>query len=406
MGTITKNEYPVEAIKDDEFVAGASDRLTCRVIKDVNEFNTIQCFWKEKTCFPYTDIEYYRNVIVNEPEFIKPYIIVLYKDEQPVTMVIGQIVRAEFGLKAGYKVFLKADITRLEILYRGIIGLKSEATIKKILLTLKRSLKEEKVDNIFIKFIDVSSNFARITREFTNKFSTDWLKVENPHWFLKTENSFEAYLSNRTRKQRSNIRRSHKKLENELGIRNISVLLYNKPDDIDIILQDIESVASKTYQRAIKVGSKLDNKTRTRTLFELQNDWLHCWILYHKGRPIAYVNGIVYKDHFLGVSTGYLCEYNSVNPGLYLVTECVKYFHENETVRFFDFGFGHAEYKKNYASILINESNINIYAQTLKGIYLLFGTLFNRSLILLYHKCNDKIVWIRKLKRFWRKKLV
>ena len=382
-----------------------SKHFKFRVFSNVEEIKSLKDFWKSKQWQHYTDFDYYINIVVKEKGILRPYIISIYENGNPIFLLIGNILKKDFKLKLGYKSLLKIKAHSLEIMYGGILGDQSPAICKETIYILRKILAKEKIDYVFFKQLDISSNIYKAIKSYGGKLTTSRLDVPNPHIYMDLPDSFEKFLETKSSKRRHEIKRRTKKFEEDLKGR-LEFKLYRNLEDLDTIMKDTEEIASQTYQSKLGVIMNYDSDTRTKLQYELQNGRLMVFILYIDGRPIAYSTNLVYKNTFLGSKTGYLQEYYKYRPGSYLMSKTFSYLCDNTIVNKIDFGFGYAEWKRDYSTSVKIESNVSIYSLTPKGFILNWMGIFNRTTLLLYRKLAIRFQKIRRIKKKSRDKLI
>jgi len=375
-----------------------------KIIDEVTDFKSVANFWKNEQWHPYTDIEYYTNVIVNEPNFLKPFILVIYKNNRPETLVIGSIVKDKFSLQIGYKKLFKVKTKRLVILYGGILGNQSVENCTKIISILRSQVSKRKVNSIRFKYIDSEFTIFKVIKSSNRILLKDSVIRKNPHYFLSFPGCLETFLKSRTKKTRRNIKYYISRIEKAYGD-SLTVKCLKDISDYDTIINDTDSISSHTYQRKLGVGMIANEQTKERIKYELQHGRFMSYILYIKGQPVAYWNGLYYKHKVYGVATGYLPEFSKVDPGKYIFVTMINDFCKNKDIDIMDFGFGEAQYKKEYSTSEKLEANFHIYAINPKGFYLCYGRAFNTILVLLYSKLKDRIKFLNDIKKKWRLKL-
>jgi len=379
--------------------------LSFKVIDDIEDLKIVKDFWISHTCHHYTDYNYYTNIVVQEKGILKPCIIAGFENDKPKTLLIATVRENYFKLKLGYKSLLSLKTRYLEIMYNGIIGDDSPVVCRYTINFLKKILAKEKIDYIFFKQLDINSNLYKAAKKYGGIFSISRFEVRNPHLFIDIPDSYEKFLENQTSKRRHEIRRYAKRIENDFKDK-ILVKLLEEPEEIDLILKDTTEIASKTYQDKIGAAVVNDKETRERFLFELRNRRLKVFIMYLEGKPVAHWIVFLYRGTILGGTTGYLQEYNRYRPGLYLFLKMINYLCQNGKVNKLDFGFGDAQYKREFASSINIESNIFIYSVSPRGFILNFIRIFNSVSLNLYRKLSFRFEMIRRIKKKSRDNLV
>ena len=383
----------------------SSESFTFKIIDNIQEINSVKDFWISKQWHPWTDFDYYVNIVIHEKGILKPNIIVVYENKTPIFLLIGNIIVKDYKLKLGYKSIFGIKSKYLKIMYGGILGDQSPKVCRETIYFIKNILSKEKIDYVFFKELDTNSELFKASKNFGGKFIVSKIDIPNPHLYLDIPESYEKFLYARTQKERQNIRRNTKKLEKDFKGR-FEIKLYQNLEDADTIMSDTNEIASKTYQSKLGATMFDDKITRDKIQYELQNKRFYVWIMYIEKKPVAYWICIVYGKTCLGSKTGYLQEYNQYRPGLHLFSIMIEYFCKTDFVNRFDFGFGDAAYKRRYYSSILIESNVFIYTSNLKGALLNLMGLFNRVTILLYRNLQKRYKIVVRFKKKSRDKLI
>ena len=87
-----------------------------------------------------------------------------------------------------------------------------------------------------------------------------------------------------------------------------------------------------------------------RALTELAMDrgWFRGYVLYLNGTPAAFWHGNAYKGVFGVGATGFDPAFADARPGTYLLMRVVEDLAAEGSVHTLDYGFGDAEYKRNF----------------------------------------------------------
>ena len=382
----------------------SSKSLSYKIFDRIEEIKLIEDFWKANQRYPYTDYGYFTQIVINEKSVIKPQIIVVYKNENPIFLLIGTILEKDYKLKIGYNSLFKLKVQILEIMYEGILGTQSPLVCRETVYYLKRYLAKERIDYIDFKQLNINSNMHKALKEFSGKLFISRPDLPNPHIYMDIPQSFRQYLETLDGKERRKIKSETNKFENLLKGK-YEIKLYQDIKDLVTIMRDINLIHSKTYQYKLNAPMIYDNETRKKIQFELENKMLRVWIMYIEGKPVSFSTGLLYKDTLLGCKMGYLSEYGQYRPGAYLMTKVVCYLCENNIVSKLDFGFGDAFYKKRYCSSTNFESNVFIFSHNLRGLILNLMETFNRVTLLLYRKLQVQYEGIRRIKKISRIRL-
>jgi CelD/BcsL family acetyltransferase involved in cellulose biosynthesis len=191
------------------------------------------------------------------------------------------------------------------------------------------------------------------------------------HWRIELPGTFDDYLRALSKRSRKSLRRSVRRGEQAFGDR-LSIRRLTRPDQLEAMLNDMEEVARKTYQRSLEVGFKHDRETRATKRLALRKGRLSSYVAYVDGAPVAFDNAKRYGDTLYVESGGYDPAYASHGFGTLLLLKQIEAACQDPSIRRIDFGFGDSSYKATYSNESWNEQSIRIFAPTLKGVGLNF----------------------------------
>lgn len=351
---------------------------------------------------PNSDIDFYLSVIKAKKDDFRPYIILLFKRQQPHTLLIGRIEDRHIEIKFGYKVLTRHKLRSLSIIHSGVLGNNSLETSKILMTELLRILDTGIIDTIYFSSISVEQPLYQLLNDIS-KYRRDFFPQQSAHWKSSLLGSYKNFYEARSKNTRHNLRRYEKLVNEKLGER-VEFLCLQHENDFEKIMNDTEKVASKTYHRGMGAGFTDNRLTRERVLIALKKKCYLAYIAYVDNEPCAFWNGIKYGDTYFTETTGYLPIYDQYHIGTWLLIKLVQDLCE-KNISYIDFGFGDAQYKQNYCDIETFESSIYIYVLKPKTIFLNLVRACTMKMsnyvvsILIRWELKDKI------KKIWRKKL-
>ena len=376
-----------------------------RIIRSFEEVEEIRSFWEQQQWHPYTDIQYYLKFAEVHEGFIRPHVMVLSRGGQPETLVIGWIQKKRFNWKFGYKTVYKPQARCLFVEYAGILGANNESNCSALIEEIQNCLKRGEADFAYFKFIKHDSAIFSLTKEKPSFLCRDYFPYINPHWTLSLPGTYDEFYKSRTKKMKKTMRLNANRLKKEFGD-NIHVKCYQLKDDVDRAIDDIETIAKKTFQRGLGVGFFDTPEGRTEWMFAAENDWLRVYVLYLNDKPCAFFTGYKYANIYHPEATGFDRDYQYYSPGMYLMMRIIEDFCADKDVDIIDFGFGDADYKRLYCDQKWNDAGVYLFAPTLNGIRL--NT--TRSLIAFCSHSAEKILnhfkMVRWVKKKWRQQVL
>src|SRR6187455_3042235 len=88
----------------------------------VDEVEKLRPFWLKMNRHPDADIDFFSLFVAISSNVLKPYVLVVNEDEQPVAMLIGRLENSTVPIKAGYYSLFGFPIRQLTFLQEGFVG--------------------------------------------------------------------------------------------------------------------------------------------------------------------------------------------------------------------------------------------------------------------------------------------
>jgi len=386
-----------------------SEGLEIVIAKTLDEIEAIRPIWEQmqaKEPYPVinADINTYLSMLKASGDDVKPYVMVLRQNEQPVAMIIGRMAKRQLKLKLGYKTLFRPSLSCLTVVYGGILGQPNSEICSTIIRELMQVLRRGEADIIFFKQLRTHSHIYRAARTVPSLWCRSHFPVLDAHWKAFLPNSYEEFLHSRSKNTRHNIRRYSKKLVCKYSER-LSTKCFTEANQIDQLFKDTVEVAEKTYQHGLAAAFVDDIKTRSLINFFVDRKWLIAYLLYIDGKPCAFWNGIRYGKTFFTLTTGYDPAYRNDRLGLFLLVKMFKALCLEENVDAINFGFGDAQYKESFCDVSWPEASVYIFAPRLYPVAVNILQSAVTGLSLGLNRLSDKAGFTRWLKRHWRNHL-
>jgi len=380
----------------------SNNSFSVKVIKNTEGLEELRSKWKRESRHHFSDIDFYLTIIHHREEVIMPYVIVLYRDGNIETIVVGRIEKQRLINKIGYKVVYQPKARFLYIEYGGILGNLSHKNTEIVVDEVMKALSNSEADIALFSSLPVNSSIFRTARTKPGFLCRDYISLSSEHWKTILPETFENFLKTMSQKHRYWIRRMERLIQKDCEA-EIAFKIFRYPDQVQQFCQDVEEIAKTSYQRGIGVGFMNNDEMRHRLDVSASQHWFRGYVLYLGDQPIAYWLASLYWTTLYLDGTGYKPAYRKYEPGTVLFMKMVESLYmSNEKAKEIDFGFGGASYKERYGSQYWNEANVFIFAPTLRSIR------FNlvRFLILAISKSAEAFLkrtrLISKVKRYWR----
>jgi hypothetical protein len=371
-----------------------------RTFRTPSAIEEVREVWKSWQYHPNSDVDFYLTVNRLRPQILRPHVMVLYRDNHPDAMLAGRIVNERIAFKAGYKTIFGVNARVLSIAYGGLLGNLSSENSQAMLKEVTCSLRRGEAEAVRFKDIPMNSDFFRTVAQAGGRLR-DRSITPNEHWRLNLPGDYAEFLKSRSSKIRQDIRRYARRFREAYG-NDIEIRCYRHRTELDRMCVDMETISAKTYHRGLGVG--FADSAETRGLFAMASDreWLRAYVLYVRGTPCAFWEGLMYRQSFFPTNTAYDPAFEEHRPGAFLLMHIIEQLC-GERVSQIDFGFGDANYKRWYSNQNWQEASLCIYAPSMKGLALI---MLKTPMALAEHtvkKGLEKVQLLQRVKTLWRR---
>lgn len=380
------------------------DGYDIKVVNNLRDIEALRTVWEAMQWHPNADIDYYLTVVNSHDEILQPYIVMLYKNGTPAAMLIGRIENRRIGIKMGYKVLLKPIVQSITINYGGILGNTDNANAAILINYLLTVLKQGKYDVAFFNSVPTDLSIHEYAKNKPAFLCRNHVSNPTLHWRMTVPDNMDSFFENLDYKFRKNLRRSIRKIDKEyhdcIGFR-----CFKTRHEAEQFIEDAERVAKQTYQRGLGVGLIDNRQNRGLIMLAAEQGWLRSYILYINDKPVSFEQILLYGDTLFCEHAGYDPAYREVEPGTNIFIRIIEEVCSESSIKYIDFGFGDARYKKNFCDDKRQEESLYIFAPTAKGVVLnimLSGfSIASKYTELILNKFN----LTERIKRFWRNRL-
>jgi len=378
--------------------------LAVRVIREIADVESVRSVWMSWQRHPNSDIDFYLKVLAKRTEFIRPHVVLVYRDGTPEALLLGRIEKRPFEFRIGYKTVFSCRLSCLAIGYGGVLGSPSNESSLLVARELLDALSRHEARVAFFNHLRTDSSMYSALVGISGRLTRDYFPSLQTHRCLVLPRGSGNLYAAISPKSRHNLRRTVKKFTEAFGAQ-IGIECLDGRTHLSRILRDVEFIAKQTYQRRLGLGLSTATAMSDQLRFLAQAGWLRTYILYLDGTPCAFWVGSVYRDTFHSESMGYDPAYSKHSPGMYLTMKvleslCDRY--ETREINDIDFGLGDAQYKAVLGTNQWLDASAYLFASTLPGIGLcLLRTLFmagDRAARYLLSQVN----LLRRIKKAWR----
>lgn len=385
-------------------MAGSKSATTIEVAKNLGEVSALRDVWARMSLDPNADIDFYRTIIQSRGEVLRPHVIVLKRNGAVRSILAGRLERKEFGAQLGYKKVRLATMRCLTLVHGGLLGEESEDRAAELVESVQESLRNNEADVAWFYGLDANSAFYRVAREMGSFLTRDYFPGRIQRWKLQLPPTYDELYRRLSSNTKHNLKRYSRRLRDTFGDA-LTVKSFRDSRDLDWVLADSEAVASKSYHRGLGVGFIYNEETRRTMSLAASKSWLRAYVLYVASKPCAFWNGVLYGRTFFTSTTGYDPDLRDCRPGTFLLQTMLRDLCSEKAADEVDFGFGDAQYKRDWCEQEQLLASFFVFAPSLKGLYVnclrapLIGAANGARRVL------SKTEMLQKVKRAWRDRL-
>ena len=341
--------------------------VTVQVAESIGEIEELRPRWSSWHRHPNSDINYYLRSLRTIPGTLRPHVMAVHRGGVLDCLLVGK-------LQEGLSPISNAGIPLppARILYfvtEGFLGNRSTENAELLVNLVLHYLRQGRADVAEFNDLPEDSPLYRAASRLPGVLCRDRSPVVRIHRRLVLPATFQEYLRGLSAKERSNVRAHEKLLRNRFP-GQVRVHRFCQ-GEIDTLIRDVETIAAKSYQRALGTGFTLADTPTLR--LDAENSSLRAYVLYLQGEPSAFLIATWYKGTSYGRSIGYDPKYRRYSPGQHLllcfIEDCFDLNGRPQTIAI-DPGAGAQHYKRSFTNRETNEYSIAIYAPTAKGIFL------------------------------------
>ncbi len=374
-------------------------------LRSVEELESVRDLWVALLGEHVTaDPDYFVRALETDPHAVRPHVLVLERDGISSTIVVARIEEIELASRVGYAKLFPSRVRAITTSYGGLLGEADATACRAVVDGLRRSLADGEADVIMFRHLEIGSTLHGVATTEPPYRCRQHVSKRHIHWELAVPESLDAFLASCSKSTRDGIKRYRNKLRRELGDR-ASVVMFDRPEQLDEMFADIDAVAVKTYQHGLGVAFEGTPRHREQTRLALEQGWFRAYVLYDDGKPIAFWPGDGYRGRFRTGRPGYDPEYAELRPGTFLLMRMLDDLCREGETRILDFGVGDAEYKRRYADRHVEEEDVVVYASTLRAVRI---NLVRTALVGttdVVARGIQRLGLYDRLKRSWRKRL-
>ncbi len=376
--------------------------ISFKEIDDYKE-DILKLISSESEFDPNAHIEHIKSVVSNSPEIIAPFIIIGYKDDVPVSMLMSRIQKDTISINIGYKKLFTIKSLAMVFIYGGLVETLDEAWNNEInrlyVSEIMKMMRNLKVDNLKFNAMRVNSSLYKYLKSSPISRLYYYSKP-GFHYKLRIPGSMEEYFKSKSK----GIYKNHIYYEKKLNkaYKNINLYCFKISDDVNKLLNDVEIIAKKTYQRGIGVGFEKNILTEQRFMLAAEMGWLHSYVLYIDCKPVCFQLGFLFKDGYFLQGKGFDPSFKDFRIGNYLFFKMLESLIGLKCVNFIDFGIGEADYKEMFCNERYLENTCIFFNYRMKSVIQFLACFISNNLNSLGKQILARLRIEKRIKRNWR----
>lgn len=338
-----------------------------RVVKTPEEVEGLRQWWESWPGNRDSEIDSYMTFLESNPSTVRPHVVVVERGGKPDAILVGRIDRGLIACRLGYlKLNVPAKI--MYFVYGALRGNASKEDCDLIVASILESLSHREANVAYMNFLREDSDLYRAAVQKPSVLCRDYLRLTQPHFTTTLPGSPEEFYGGLSSGARWQAKSKQKKLIKDFD-GDVRIRCFHEVAELDTMVQDLEQVARKSYQRGLGVGF-LDTPTaRTQLRLKAERGWLRSYILYLGDRPAAFWMGDVNDGTFGSDYLAFDVDFGKYSPGMFLICRVIEDFCKStKGVNAIDFATGHAQYKEVLSNQQWSETSAYIFAPTIRGI--------------------------------------
>ena len=349
-----------------------------------------------------SDIDFFLTHARHAPQVVRPHVVLLEEDGEPTGVAVARLEHARSPTRLGYAMVFNPHVRSLTVVYGGLLA--QDANVGKLIDAVRGSIAPGEVDVLRMRMLRLGSRARDVARDHASFLRREHFRGPVTHWRSTVPGSLEEFLAARSKERRRHVRRYGRRLEESYG-GEVEVGRLHSRAEFERLFDDTFEVYQRTYQATLGVGFSRGGLNRRLTKACMDRGWFRGYVLYLRGRPVAFWHGNVYGGVFWSVATGYDPAYGDTRPGTYLLMRLIEDLCADETVHTIDFGFGDAEYKSQFGDESWLEEDVAVFEPRPKPVAVNLGLSGVRGMARTAQAVARRTGRLPALRRRWRARL-
>jgi hypothetical protein len=322
----------------------AMDGYHVEVLRDVADMEMLRDFWL--ACNPPRDADpdFFRFLIETESQGDTSRILILGAGGDPKALLVGRLMRTRLPIKLGDFHIPSPELRMLVI--SGWLGEIDETRAALFVDSLRHLLANGEADAALLHYPELTSPLARQALAQPTYACRDHLIIRERRRIVDLPIGDKSFLASLSRNERHQQRKRDRKLAKDFT--EVRIDAFSSPEDIGKLMQYVETITQKSWQRGIGGGFAASDDMLARYEFLARVGWLRGFVLCLDDRPSAYWIGTLRNGIFDSDYLAFDPAYGEYSPGMYLTFRVIEILAKDGTgpARQIDYGLGDHAYKQ------------------------------------------------------------
>jgi hypothetical protein len=372
-----------------------------RVLRTLPELEEIRREWESWPGTRDSDMDLFLTLCRSSPDVLRPQVLVVFRGGKPDAILVGRISQRRVDFRVGYFNVFKPRACGMVFSYGALRGDASAENCSLLVRKIVQSLKDGEADFALLDHVETHSALFRSAQGVPGFLFRDHLPTVQRHWIMELPSSVRELYEGLSYNQRQHFRKTARKLRRTFP-QKVRFSRLQDPADLDRMLQDVEEIAKKAYQRRFGWGFMNFAAQRDFLRMEAGMGWLRLYVMYLADRPSAFWIGTVYQQRFCADFTGYDPDDAQHAPGTCLLTEILEELC-TEGVKAVDFFFTDSPYKERICNVTRWETSLYVFAPTPKGLCLSAMRALTSLVHVPMRAFLERTDLTQRVKKLWRK---
>lgn len=352
-------------------VGKSANGYSIRVLRSLDEIETIRSFWEEQQGHPEANIDVFAKEVELGRDVVSPHAVLALNSDQPVAMVVGIVTTKRIIVRISHGLLSGPILRTLTIRPDRVFGSCDDVCCHLFVSEFIAALRRKEVELVEIVNCDQTSSLFQAAKRTPRFLCRDLLPEKAPHWKTVLPENLDELLKGMGPKQRHDWYRKERRMRREFGSR-IQTRCFTDRGDVAVLCDERERVARKSIQR-LRWPSDAVRRLETEAAFSTMAECgsLRGFLLYIDEQPCAFYVCYIHRGVLHFHSSGFDLRYREWSPGVVLLKQVLEHVYKHEpTIKEIDWSAGDQRFKRHLGNRVSTVGSICIYAPTLFGAWL------------------------------------